>query len=33
MRLISLPLFPTMSDAEQDHVIESVRAICDRNRA
>jgi dTDP-4-amino-4,6-dideoxygalactose transaminase len=33
VRLISLPLFPTMSDAEQDHVIESVRAICDQNRA
>lgn len=28
-RLISLPLYPTMRDAEQEHVIHVVRSLCD----
>ncbi len=29
-RLVSLPIFPTMSDAEMAHVVSSVRALCSR---
>jgi perosamine synthetase len=29
-RLISLPLFPSMDDEEQDHVIQVVRELCHR---
>lgn len=32
-RLISLPLFPTMTDAEQDYVVETIRTIAERNSA
>jgi dTDP-4-amino-4,6-dideoxygalactose transaminase len=30
-RLVSLPLYPTMSDEEQAHVIATVREICRRD--
>lgn len=29
-RLVSLPLFPSMTDDEFDHVVQSVRVVCDR---
>jgi len=32
-RLVSLPLFPGMQDAERDHVAEVVRTLCSQNRA
>jgi dTDP-4-amino-4,6-dideoxygalactose transaminase len=32
-RLISLPLFPTMTDAEIAHVVDTVRALCRTHRA
>jgi perosamine synthetase len=32
-RLISLPLFPSMTDDEQESVIDVVRTICSSNRA
>ena len=31
-RLVSLPLFPGMSDAEHDHVVSAVRTLCRRWR-
>jgi perosamine synthetase len=31
-RLITLPLFPAMTQAEQEHVIASLRELCRRNR-
>ena len=31
-RLISLPIFPAMEEAEIDHVVERVRAVCRENR-
>jgi perosamine synthetase len=31
-RLISLPIFSTMTDAEIDHVIDAVRDVCHRHR-
>ena len=31
-RLVSLPIFPSMTDAERDHVIHSVAGIATRHR-
>lgn len=31
-RLVTLPLFPAMTDAEHEHVVSVVQGICDRHR-
>ncbi|HVG10749.1 MAG TPA: DegT/DnrJ/EryC1/StrS family aminotransferase, partial [Thermoanaerobaculia bacterium] len=31
-RIVSLPLFPAMADAEHEHVVAVVQGICERRR-
>ena len=31
-RIVSLPLFPAMTDAEHEHVVAVIQGICERNR-